>query len=65
MRIADEVPNLLINGWFLDDGTLAGRLADLTRASEILIQGGPARGLILYSGHYTQEQEPQVLCLEP
>ena len=30
-RIAEEVPGLLLNGWFLDDGNLVGRRDDLIK----------------------------------
>ena len=46
-RIADEVPSLLLNGWFIDDGVGAGRLADLNKMVQIILQEGPDKGLIL------------------
>ena len=46
-RIAEEVPDLLLNGWYLDDGVQVGKLADLSKVIHILLQDGPARGLIL------------------
>ena len=46
-KIAMEVPELFLNSWFLDDGNLVGTLEDLIRAIKIIIQEGPARGLIL------------------
>ena len=32
LKIAAEVPDLLLNGWFLDDGSLIGKFDDLSRA---------------------------------
>lgn len=46
-RIKREVPNLLINAWYLDDGTLCGSPADLLQALRIVEEDGPARGLHL------------------
>ena len=46
-RIKREVPNLRINVWYLDDGTLCGSPDDLLRALEIVEEDGPSRGLIL------------------
>ena len=42
-----EVPELKLNAWYLDDGTLAGRRADLQKAVDIILREGPARGLYL------------------
>ena len=42
-----EIPDLQLNGWFLDDGVQAGRLADLAKVVRILQEDGPARGLRL------------------
>ena len=44
---AREVPGLLINAWYLDDGTLCGCLDDLASALAIIEAEGPARGLHL------------------
>jgi hypothetical protein len=46
-KILAEVPDLLLNVWFHDDGTMAGTLPQLRAAIDILSQEGPARGLIL------------------
>ena len=46
-RISEEVPNLLVNGWFLDDGVAMGKLADLAKVVDIIQEDGPARGLVL------------------
>ena len=46
-RIKAEVPNLTINSWFLDDGTLMGSPEDLTAALNIVEAEGPALGLHL------------------
>ena len=34
-RIAEEVPDLLLNGWFLDDGVQVGKLADLEKVVQV------------------------------
>ena len=46
-RIRREIPNLICNAWYLDDGTLCGSPEDLERALEIIEEEGPARGLHL------------------
>ena len=46
-KIKEEVPNLLINAWYLDDGTLCGSASDLCAALAIIEEDGPARGLHL------------------
>ena len=46
-RIKQEVPDLLLNSWYLDDGTLCGYIADLCAALAIIEEDGPARGLFL------------------
>ena len=45
--IAEEVPDLLLNGWYLDDGIIVGRMEDLVKVVKILLREGPSRGLIL------------------
>ena len=37
-RLAREIPNLVTNEWFLDDGALGGRQKDLLQAVDILRQ---------------------------
>ena len=49
-RIKREVPDLNINVWYLDDGTLCGNPNNLMRALEIVEEDGPARGLFLNRG---------------
>ena len=46
-RIQREVPGLLLNGWYLDDGTLGGFPEDLLSALAILEEDGPSCGLHL------------------
>ena len=57
-KIMAEVPDLLCNAWYLDDGTLCGSPADLAKALRIIEQDGPCRGLklnrsksLLYAHH--------------
>ena len=45
--INSKVPNLKINAWYLDDGTLVGSPSDLSLALSIVEQEGPPRGLRL------------------
>ena len=44
-RINRDVPNLLCNAWYLDDGTLSGTRQDLAAAMKIIEEEGPFRGL--------------------
>ena len=46
-KIAEEVPGLQMNAWYLDDGTLCGSSEDLLKALRIIEEDGPARGLQL------------------
>ena len=47
-RIENEIPGLLVNSWYLDDGTLCGHVEDLSRALSIVHEeDGPPRGLML------------------
>ena len=46
-RISREVPGLLINAWYLDDGTLCGSADDLLSGLAIVEEDGPPRGLRL------------------
>ena len=45
--ISREVPNLLINSWYLDDGTICGSPSDLLKALSIIETEGPSIGLVL------------------
>ena len=49
-RIQQEAPGLLMNAWYLDDGTLCGSLSDLCTALDIIEAEGPSRGLHLNRG---------------
>ena len=46
-RIKREVPGLLLNSWYLDDGTLCGSISDICSALDIIETDGPSRGLFL------------------
>ena len=46
-RITLEVPHLVMNGRYLDDGTLYGSMSDIQSAFNIIEEEGPSRGLIL------------------
>ena len=47
MIIEEEVPDLEVDAWFLDDGEQVGTLDQLQRVVDILLREGPPRGLIL------------------
>ena len=42
-RIKSEIPNLQINAWYLDDGTLCGSPSELATALKIIEEEGPPR----------------------
>ena len=44
-RIEQQVPTLALNVWYLDDGTLIGKTADVLAAVELISTEGPALGL--------------------
>ena len=46
-RIRMEVPDLVLNAWYLDDGTLMGSPEDLVAALRIIEDDGPSLGLHL------------------
>ena len=46
-KIKKEVPGLLINVWYLDDGTLCGTAEELLKALAINEEKGLSRGLKL------------------
>ena len=45
--IEEEVPDLEVNAWFLDDGDQVGTPDQLRQVVDILLREGPPRGLIL------------------
>ena len=45
--IKQEVPDLKLQVWYLDDGTIIGKKEDLQKAVDIILREGPARGLFL------------------
>ena len=47
LAIKERVPTIKINAWYLDDGTLVGKVDELQQVVDILVQGGPVRGLVL------------------
>ena len=62
MKIASEVPDLLLNGWFLDDGSLMGKLDDLSTAVNIIRQEGPAKGLFLSTSATSPRPKSTIWC---
>ena len=49
--IEERAPGLACNAWFLDDGTLVGKVEDLCTTVDILMQEGPSKGLVLSTTH--------------
>ena len=50
LRIRDELPDLTLNKWYLDDGVIAGRSADVLKVLELLTAHGPKVGVFLNLG---------------
>ena len=50
IKVKRTVPGLLINTWYLDDGTVCGSATDLCAALEIIGAEGHLRGLSLNRG---------------
>ena len=62
MKIAAEVPDLLLNGWFQDDGSLIGKFDDLSKAVQIIEQEGPSRGLFLSTSATAARPKSTLWC---
>ena len=62
MKIASDVPDLLLNGWFLDDGSLIGKVEDLRVAVDIIRQDGPTKGLFLSTIATTPRPKSTIWC---
>ena len=66
LAIKQEVPSLVLNAWYLDDGTLVGDLQELGAAVDILERDCPARGLILSTRNtVTPPSEPKTTLWSP
>jgi ribosomal protein S13 len=49
VNIITEIPNLKLNVWYLDDGTLIGNTDDILKVVKIFQEKGPAHGFLLNS----------------
>ena len=47
--IKEQVPTLIVNEWYLDDGVVVGSREDLQKVVDIILRHGPEKGLILSS----------------
>ena len=47
LMIQQRIAGLKLNSWYLDDGSLGGKKEQLQEAVDIILKGGPARGLFL------------------
>ena len=64
--IEEEVPDLDVNAWYLDDGDLAGTKEQLQQAVDILLREGPPRGFVLsVRENVTFPSEPKSLVWCP
>ena len=59
-RINREIPDLVLNEWFQDDGNLIGSLDQLARAVNIINEEGPNRGLVLSTSHTSNNSKSLV-----
>ena len=60
--INQRLPNLRVNGWYLDDGGLLGRLAELREAVDIVLEYGPPRGLLLSTKASSSNPKSTIWC---
>lgn len=60
--INQRLPNLRVNGWYLDDGGLLGRLAELREVVDIVLEHGPARGLFLSTKASSSNPKSTIWC---
>ena len=51
LLIQEQLPNVDLHAWFLDDGTLVGTEEELQQVVDIILKEGPARGLHLSTSH--------------
>ena len=65
-KIQEEVPDLRVNAWYLDDGTQVGSRAQLQQVVDILEKEGPARGLHLSTSATVQPpDQPKTTVWSP
>ena len=64
-EISREVPGLIINSWYLDDGTLCGSPSDLLKALSIIESKGASRGLVLNRSKCLVHIPPSSCALNP
>ena len=60
--IEQQVPNLVANEWYLDDGCVAGKEQQLQRVVDIILEHGPARGLFLSTAASSPKPKSTVWC---
>jgi len=46
-KLSKEAPNLAFNNWYMDDGSLFGKIADVLKAWNIIKEVGPELGLFV------------------
>ena len=46
-KLSKEAPNLALNNWYMDDGSLFGKIVDILKAWNIIKEFGPALGLFV------------------
>ena len=64
--IQEEVPNLVLNAWYLDDGHQVGTKEDLKKVVDIFSREGPPRGLILSTAASVKApSKPKALVWSP
>ena len=54
----------MLNGWYLDEGTIVGKLEDIKKAVSIIRQDGPARGLFLSTEATSPRPKSTMWCPE-
>ena len=60
------MPNIKLNAWYLDDGTIIGKVEELQQVVDILVEEGPARGLVLSTADtVTAPEKPKTTVWSP
>ena len=60
--IVQRLPNICVNGWYLDDGGIIGRREELQEVVDIILEHGPTKGLIISTSANSSNPKSTVWC---
>ena len=63
--IKERVPSLMLNAWYLDDGTLIGTVEELQAVVDMVKVEGPSKGLILSTAATSAPAPPKSTIWSP